>query len=65
MAWKDEDCMNLHGNYWLAIEGVALLAVAGCDASNDGAAKTGANSQKPTRDVDQQVDAVMKDFKNE
>ncbi len=42
---------------------LAVVAIAGCEA---GAGLAGGQAEKkPSKDVGEQVDAVMKDFKNE
>jgi hypothetical protein len=61
MAWIDEDQMSQNQTSWVVIVGLVLVAAAGCEAST-GTKKADA---KFTRDIDTQVDAVMKDFKNE
>lgn len=53
--------MSQNQTGWLVIVGLVLVAVAGCEGT------TGTTKADPqfTRDIDTQVDAVMKDFKNE
>jgi hypothetical protein len=43
---------------------VPLLALAGC-ADLTGIGSSQSQTDKPTRDIDEQVDAAVKDFKNE
>jgi len=43
---------------------LAVVALAGCDSSGGGSAG-GQAEKKQSRDVGEQVDAVIKDFKNE
>lgn len=50
---------------WVVIVAAALSAVAGCADSTGTGAAGGPQDPKPSRDVGDQVDAVMKDFKNE
>lgn len=56
-------------SYRLALPAALLLAVlpaiAGCEAARGPASSGGQDAPKPSRDIDQQVDAVIKDFKNE
>ena len=42
-----------------------LPAIAGCEAARGPASSADHDATKPSRDVDHQVDAVIKDFKNE
>lgn len=57
--------MSRRASSWVVIVAAAMSAVAGCaDPSGTGAAG-GPKEPKPSRDVGDQVDAVMKDFKNE
>jgi len=42
-----------------------LPAIAGCEAARGPASSAGHDATKPSRDIDHQVDAVIKDFKNE
>jgi hypothetical protein len=44
---------------------IAGTGVAGCEAARGPTSSGGQNAPKPSRDIDQQVDAVIKDFKNE
>ena len=53
--------MSRNQTSWVVIVGLVLVAVAGCEDST-GTKKADA---KFARDIDTQVDAVMKDFKNE
>jgi hypothetical protein len=53
--------MSRNQTSWVVIVGLVLVAVAGCEGST-GTKKADAQF---TRDIDTQVDAVMKDFKNE
>lgn len=53
--------MSHNQTSWVLIVGFVLAAVAGCEGST-GTKKADAQF---TRDIDTQVDAVMKDFKNE
>jgi hypothetical protein len=53
--------MSQNQTSWVVIVGLVLGAVAGCEGSTG----TKKADVKFTRDIDTQVDAVMKDFKNE
>lgn len=50
---------------WVASLVVAVVAVSGCEASSGPGGSAGQKSLLPNRDVDKQVDAVIKDFRNE
>jgi len=51
-------------SFCLSAIGLAVVATAGCDATGVGGAAS-KPAEKQSRDVGEQVDAVMKDFKNE
>lgn len=53
-------------NAWRCVAIMSLLAaVTGCSDLTGAGAAAGRQDEKPSRNVDQQVDAVMKDFRNE
>jgi hypothetical protein len=49
----------------IAIVPLVVIATAGCSDLGGGGTAGSQKDGKPSRDVDEQVDAVMKDFKNE
>ena len=60
----DEDAMSRKMRFWVVMLLMPLLALAGC-TDLTGAGSSQSQNDKPARDIDEQVDAAVKEFKNE